>query len=187
MLRAALWKYDWVADARVAEPPPLKRVVISIDPSATHGPDADETGIAATGLGEDGDFYVLHSGGYRLSPDAWARTAVNLYDQWEADKIIGERNNGGDMVESTLKHVRKNLPIKTIHASRGKRVRAEPVAALYEQGRVHHVGIHKGLEDQLISFTGDDRDLDDELDAMVYGVSELANVRRGWTYGVSVV
>ena len=134
-VEGALWRYAWIADNRVSIAPELERIVVAIDPAVTHGPDSDETGIAAAGLGVDGDFYPLAGGGYRLSPHGWAEKAIQIYDLYEADRMIAERNNGGDLVETNIRHVRKNLPVTTIHASRGKKVRAEPIALLYEQGR----------------------------------------------------
>jgi predicted phage terminase large subunit-like protein len=102
---------------------------------------------------------------------------VDLYDELEADRIIAERNNGGDMVEATIRQVRRDVPVKTIVASRGKTVRAEPVAALYEQGRVHHCGVFPALEEQQTTFPVAN-ELDDQLDAVVYGITELMNRRR---------
>ena len=184
-VEGALWLYGWIADNRVAQAPELERVVVAIDPAVTHGPDSDETGLCVAGRGIDGDFYVLHGAGYRLSPDGWATKAIGLFDHHEADRVIGERNNGGEMVEATLRQIRPDLPITTIHASRGKRVRAEPVVALYEQGRVHHVGIHQTLEDQMVAFTGAAGDEDDQVDALVYAVAELAQPRRRYSYRVT--
>ena len=133
-MEGALWLYGWIADNRVAQAPELERVVVAIDPAVTHGPDSDETGLCVAGRGIDGDFYVLHGAGYRLSPDGWATKAIGLFDHHEADRVIGERNNGGEMVEATLRQIRPDLPITTIHASRGKRVRAEPVAGVVRAG-----------------------------------------------------
>jgi predicted phage terminase large subunit-like protein len=124
------------------------------------------------GLGDNGEYYVLHGYGYKLSPNGWASRAIDLYDQHRADRIIGETNNGGEMVESTLLNVRAEAPFKMIHASRGKAVRAEPIAALYEQGRVHHVGTYPELEDQMCSFPIANEN-DDMVDALVYAITEL--------------
>lgn len=183
-IEGALWQYDWIANNRVSQAPELERVIVAVDPAATHGPDADDTGICVAGRGIDGEFYVLFSGKYKLTPDGWGRKAVEVYDRYQADRIIGEVNQGGDMVVSTIGHIRANLPVGTVRAFRGKRLRAEPVTALYEQGRVHHVGIHQDLEDQQIAFTGDDKDEDDLVDADVYALSELSGKRQGYTYQV---
>ena len=169
----ALWQRNWIDGHRVLRcPVPLRRVVVAIDPAVTANQDSDQTGIAGAGLGEDGEYYVLHLMGYRLSPDGWARRAVALYDQFEANRIVGEVNNGGDMVASTIRSVRQGLPFKTIHASRGKAVRAEPVAALYEQGKVHHVGVFAEAEDQMAAFPVA-TEHDDLVDALVYAITEL--------------
>lgn len=186
-VEGAMWEQDWIDNARVAQAPELARVVIAVDPAVTHNAESDETGIAACGRGvapcaacrergHDSDFYVLHAQGYRLSPDGWARKAIDLNDQHEGDRIIAERNNGGEMVEATLRQAGYKST-KTIHASRGKTVRAEPVAALYEQGRVHHVGIFAELEEQQTSFPIAN-ELDDVLDAVVYAITELED--SGW-------
>jgi Terminase RNaseH-like domain len=122
---------------------------------------------------------VLEDLSGRFGPDEWARRAVAAYHRWKADRIIGESNNGGDMIESVIRSVERNIPYKSVHASRGKAIRAEPVSALYEQQKVHHVGTFAALEDQLCSFTSDfDRGRagysPDRLDSLVWAVTELA-------------
>ncbi len=161
----------WIPDGTGIQ---INRIVVAIDPAGTHNKNSNETGIVVAGKGNDGDYYVFHGQGYRLSPEGWANEAVRLYDFWEADRIVAERNQGGEMVASTLNTVRDGLPIKTIQASRGKAVRAEPVAALYEQGRVHHVGVYQDLEEQMCLFPVEHEN-DDMVDALVYSISELAN------------
>lgn len=132
-VEGALWRQAWLDSGRVHKAPPLVRVVVAVDPAVTHNDASDPTGIAVAGIGDDGHYYVLHGAEYRLSPDGWARRTLDLYDQHSADRIIAERNNGGEMVESTLRNVRPLAPVSTIVASKGKAVRAEPIAALYEQ------------------------------------------------------
>lgn len=172
-LEGALWRREWIDGTRVAvSPTSFSRVVVAIDPAATSTTSADETGICVAGLGDNGEYYVLHCLGYRLSPHGWASRALDLYDEHQADRIIAERNQGGEMVESTLRMVRPSAPVKTIVASRGKAVRAEPVAALYEQGRVHHVGRLDTLEDQMSAFPVACEN-DDMVDSLVYAISEL--------------
>lgn len=171
-VEGALWQMNWIDSKRVKEAPHLTRIVVAVDPASTHGEDADETGIAVAGRGEDGEFYVLHGAGYRLSPNGWATRTLDLYDQFKADKIIAERNNGGDMVESTIRTVRLTAPLETIVASRGKQVRAEPIAGLYEQGRVHHVGSFPAMEDQMCRFPIAAEN-DDMVDALVYALTNL--------------
>ena len=173
----ALWKRDRIEETRVAKAPQLTRIVVAIDPAATSGEDADETGILACGLGVDGHGYVLDDLSGRMKPDEWARRAVGAYKSHEADRIVAEVNNGGEMVEATVRTVDENVPFKAVHASRGKVIRAEPVSALYEQGRVHHVGAFPTLEDQMCAFAADfDRSRGgspDRLDALVWALTEL--------------
>jgi predicted phage terminase large subunit-like protein len=182
-VEGALWRQAWLDSGRVHKAPPLVRVVVAIDPAATHTETSDDTGIAVAGIGDDGHYYVTECRGYRLSPDGWARRALDLYDQYQADRIIAERNNGGEMVEATLRNVRPSAPVSTIQATRGKVLRAEPIAALYEQGRVHHVGVLGSCEEQMCAFPVANEH-DDMVDALVYALTELvenkpAEVRVG--------
>lgn len=161
------WRITW--DAL----PEMQRIVVGVDPAATSKKDSDETGICAAGLGIDNRFYVLHCQGYRLTPKAWAQRVVQVYEHFRADRIVAEINQGGEMVESTIREVNENVAVKTIHASRGKALRAEPVSALYEQGRVSHVGVLADLEDQQCAFPIADDQHDDLVDACVYAITEL--------------
>ncbi|HYL31924.1 MAG TPA: terminase family protein [Stellaceae bacterium] len=174
----ALWSRDAIEAARVASAPDLSRIVVAIDPAASSGEGADETGIVVAGLAHDGHVYVLDDLSGRMSPRAWALKAAAAYGKFAADRIVAEVNNGGEMVEATLRSVQSDAPFRALRASRGKAVRAEPVAALYEQGRVHHVGGFATLEDQLCAFTADfDRAASgtspDRLDALVWAVTDL--------------
>jgi len=180
----ALWNYEMLEAGRVEYAPDLQRIVVAIDPAVTSGEDADETGIVVAGKASDGHGYVVadHSG--RYAPIEWARTAINAYRTHSADRIVAEVNNGGEMVEATIRMVDPDVPFTAVRASRGKVVRAEPVAALYEQGRVHHVGRLPqpehglSLEDQMCAFTTDfDPKMagysPDRVDALVWALSEL--------------
>lgn len=173
----ALWTLAMLDAQRLpadAVLPTMRRIVVAVDPAATHGEDADETGIVVCGIDAMGHGYVLEDVSGRYSPDEWARVAIAALDRWQADRIIAERNNGGEMVEYTLRTVRRNVPITTIHASRGKAVRAEPVAALFEQAKVSIVGSLPALEGQLTSFVpGIGAGHDDRLDSMVYALTDL--------------
>jgi len=156
--------------------PQMTRTIVAVDPAVTSGDKSDETGIIVAGLGEDGDVYILEDRSCRESPEGWARIAVGCYERHEADKILGEVNNGGDLVRATLRSVSKEIPFKAIRASRGKHLRFEPVGSLFEQGRVHMVGTFSQLEDQVIMFTPggyEGGDSPDRADAMVYAVTEL--------------
>jgi predicted phage terminase large subunit-like protein len=166
-----LWTYAMLEDRRPV--PDLTRCVVAIDPAVTSSEDSDETGIVVCGRGVDGRGYVLADRSCRLSPDGWARRAVQAYDDHAADLVVAEVNNGGDMVEDTIRTVRKTIPYKKIHASRGKQTRAQPVAALYEQGRVSHVEVFPELEDQLCTWTPESGASPDRLDALVWALTEL--------------
>jgi phage terminase large subunit-like protein len=174
----ALWNQGMIEAARVRQRPELQRIVVAIDPAVTSGEDADETGIVVAGKTTDGAGYVLGDLSGRYAPIEWAQKAIAAYRAFSADRIVAEVNNGGDMVEATLRMVDSDIPFTAVRASRGKVVRAEPVAALYEQGRVHHVGGFARLEDQMCAFTTDfDRGMagysPDRVDALVWALSEL--------------
>lgn len=176
----ALWTWAMLGDRRPA--PDLTRVVVAIDPAVTSGEDADETGIVVAGLGIDGRGYVLADRSCRLSPDGWARRAVSAFDDCHGDLVVAEVNNGGDLVEQTIRTVRRTLPYRKVHASRGKQVRAQPVAALYEQGRVSHVEAFPDLEEQLTTWTPESGASPDRLDALVWALTELMLGRERQAY-----
>lgn len=160
------------------------RVVVGVDPAMTSGEDADETGIIVAAKGADGFAYVLDDHSCRLSPDSWARRVVAAYHDWNADRVIAEVNNGGDLVASIIRTVDSSVSYRAVHASRGKRTRAEPVAALYEQGKVKHVKPLPELEDQMCGFVPDLADgPDDRVDALVWALTELMLTRRGVMIG----
>jgi phage terminase large subunit-like protein len=171
----ALWTRQWIEDTRIRldQLPPLYRIVVAIDPAVTSGEDSDETGIVTAGASADGQFYVLSDDTLRSTPNEWGKAAVEAFRKWKADRIIAETNNGGDMVIMVLQQVDRNIPVTKVHATRGKRVRAEPISALYEQYRVHHVGAFPQLEDQMVMWTPDSSDSPDRLDALVWALTEL--------------
>lgn len=170
----ALWTRAMLDAARVDKAPTLVRVVVGIDPAVTSGEDSDDTGIVVAGKAANGHYYVLADRTCHLSPDGWARRALVAYDEFSADRIVAEVNNGGDMVEATIRTARKAAPITQVRASRGKRVRAEPVAALYEQGKVHHVGSLAELEDQMVTFLPEGGEgSPDRVDSAVWAISDL--------------
>lgn len=171
----ALWSRTILDDSRVKEAPEMARIVVGVDPAVTSGEDSDDTGIVVVGKGVNGAYYVLADRSCHLSPDAWARRALIALDEFKGDRIIAEVNNGGDLVEATIRTARQRAPFKAVHASRGKRIRAEPVAALYEQGRVHHVGAMPQLEDQMVTFLPDGSEgSPDRVDALVWAITELS-------------
>lgn len=170
----ALWRAGWIEAARVRHAPDLARVVVGVDPAVSTSAESDETGIVVAGLGYDGRGYVLADGSGVYTPSAWAARTIYLYEQHQAGRVVAEVNNGGDLVESNLRAALASIPVRKVHASRGKAVRAEPIAALYEQGRVSHVGVLADLETQLCGWdpTADARS-PDRLDALVWALSEL--------------
>jgi phage terminase large subunit-like protein len=169
---AALWQRNDLDRFRVMGVPELVRVVVGVDPAVTASEEADETGIVVVGLGTDGHGYVLDDRSLRGTPDGWGREAMAAYHRHRANGIVVEVNQGGDLVRHLLSTLDRHVPIREVRASRGKVARAEPVAALYEQGRIHHVGTFGPLEDQLCGWTPG-HDSPDRLDALVWAVTEL--------------
>jgi phage terminase large subunit-like protein len=182
----ALWSHDSIGATRVTEDQvpwdQIFRIVIGVDPSVTTGEKADETGIVIVGLAADNHAYVLGDESMRGSPRAWARKVVDAYEDYMADMIVGETNNGGDMVATVIRSsldITQAMPhYKKVHASRGKRVRAEPMAALYEQGRVHHVGTFPILEEQMTTWVPDMPKSPDRMDALVWSLTEIVRGKR---------
>lgn len=178
----ALWRRTMfkraTMDAEGRWPVDMRRIVVAIDPAASSKPGSDETGIVVCGLGMDGNGYVLADDSGRFAPEDWARRAIALYKTHEADRVIGEVNNGGEMIEAVLRAHDPEVSYRAVRATRGKVTRAEPIAALYELGKVFHAeGLHD-LEDQMCSFTTDfDRDAQgwspDRVDACVWGFTDL--------------
>ena len=171
----ALWSRDLLEATRRDRSalPPMKRIVVAIDPAVSMGDDADETGIIVAGLGVDERGYILEDASGKFSPIEWARRAVGLYRTYSADRIVAEANQGGLMVEQTIRTVDANVSLKLVHASKGKITRAEPISALFEQRRAHLVGTFPELEDQLCTYRGGSADSPDRLDAMVWTMTEL--------------
>lgn len=169
----ALWNRSLLDACRVPTMPDLRRVVVAIDPSGTRR--GAEAGIVVAGKAADGHCYVLADYSAKLSPEGWARKAITAYRAHHADRIVAEANFGAEMVETTIRSIDASVPLKLVHASRGKAVRAEPVVALYEQRRVHHVGNLPELEDELCQWTPDgSAPSPGRLDALVWAVTELA-------------
>ena len=175
-LPGALWSFAQIEAYRMpAQPKELSRVLVAIDPAVTAKEDSDEHGIIVAGIA-NGEGVVLHDGSLQGSPLEWARRAVSLHDSYGADGVVVEVNQGGDMVAQTLRSVRSELNIIEVRASRGKHVRAEPIAALYEQGRVRHVGSFPELESQMTQMTQHGYEgpgSPDRVDALVWALSSL--------------
>jgi phage terminase large subunit-like protein len=175
----AIFKRDLIEATRVSGVPELRRIVVAVDPPAGFGKKNNACGIVCAGVGVDGRCYVLDDcSAQGLRPAQWARKIVALYHARNADRVVAEINQGGAMVEQVLREVDPDLSFRSVHATRGKQVRAEPVAALYEQGRVSHVGAFAELEDEMCSAIGEGQKSPDRLDALVWAVSDLMLRRR---------
>jgi phage terminase large subunit-like protein len=174
-IEGSLWSHATINLHRVKKAPELVRIIIAVDPAVTSNADSDETGIIAAGLGYDDHVYILKDSSLRDTPYAWASLAVKEYHSFAADKVVGEANNGGDLVEINLRIVDENINYAKVHASRGKIARAEPVAALYEQGKVHHVGDDfEKLETEMVELSIPDPKVSpNRMDALVWAVYEL--------------
>lgn len=181
----ALWTLSNIEENRVREVPDLVRVAVGVDPKAKSEADS-ETGIVVVGVDRNREGYVLEDYSLNGRPADWANQIVKAFNVHKADVIVAEINNGGDMVEHTIQTVRDeedrpigyHLPIYTVHASRGKRTRAEPISFLYEQGRIHHVGKMGKLEDQMTTWVPDESPSPDRVDALVWGLSALMIPQR---------
>jgi phage terminase large subunit-like protein len=171
----ALWTRENIEKARVHKTPDLSRIVIGVDPSATSG--GDEAGIITAARAKD-DYYTLGDDSVQGSPQVWATAAVTAYHRVHADLIVAEKNNGGEMVESVIKQVDPSVRVKLVWASRGKATRAEPISALSEQGRDHHVGSFPKLEDELCLWIPGDAS-PNRLDAKVWAYTELMTLSTG--------
>lgn len=186
-VEGALWHPRVLELSRVDEAPDLVTVVVAVDPAATSGPTADDTGIVVAGLGVDGHAYVISDRTCHLGPDGWGKRVVRAYEAHDADRVVCEVNNGGEMVESTILVQDPVIPVKMVRASRGKQTRAEPVAALFGDGkrrppRVHLVGSFPELEDQLTTWVPGDGDSPDRLDALVWAITDLM-LGKTFTWG----
>ena len=168
----ALWNRKMIDDNRVNKAPELIRIVIGVDPEVSDTEKSAETGIIAAGIDIIGHGYILGDNTTKGSPDKWGNEVITAYYKYRADRIIGEVNNGGDMVGYVIRTIDKNVSFKAVHASKGKYTRAEPVAALYEQRRIHHVGNFPDLEDQLCEWVPGEKS-PDRMDGLVWAITEL--------------
>ena len=199
-VNGALWSLDdrtsqdgnpmpGIDSLRIATAPEMRRIVVAVDPSGTKGDGGgDDIGIVVAGLGHDGHGYILQDSTCQMGPEGWGRRAVEAYHRHSADRIVGEKNFGGDMVRFTIATADKQASYKDVNASRGKVVRAEPISALYEQGKVHHVGHFADLEDQLCNFTANGyvgEGSPDRADALVWALTEL--MLGGPTYNIDAL
>ncbi len=183
----ALWSRTRIEDLRTSRVPPLRRIVVGVDPAVSSTAESAETGIVVAGLGEDGHGYVLADHSLRDTPATWGNAVVAAYNLFQADRVVGEVNNGGDLVEANVQTAARaaggTVAFKSVRASRGKQTRAEPIAALYEQGRVHHVGAFPHLEDQMVEWDPTaGGPSPDRLDALVWALSDLMLGPQGYRH-----
>jgi len=187
-MEGALWKPSIIEETRINadEERELTRIIVAVDPAVTNNSDSDETGIVVVGKDAQNQYYVLEDLSGQYSADGWGRMAIRAFYEWEADQIVAEVNNGGDLVERLIRSIDDSVNYRAVHATRGKIVRAEPVAALYEQRRVHHMGIFPELESQMCTYTGERlKPSPDRLDALVWGLAELSKSKGDITWRIS--
>lgn len=181
----ALWTPQLIDDCRTNDEVDLQQIIVAIDPAVTANANSDETGIVVVGRDYKNHFYVLEDLSGRHTPEKWGRIAINTFYEWDADRIVAEVNNGGDLVERLIRNYDFNVPYRSVRATRGKILRAEPISALYEQRRVHHVGVFSELEQQMCSYTGETNTSPDRLDALVWGLTELSKSKGQVNWRIS--
>jgi phage terminase large subunit-like protein len=178
----ALWSRALIEQCRVEAAPPLTRIVVAVDPPVSSHQRSDACGIVAAGLAENGVVHVIADDSVAgASPSSWAMRAIAVWRRLEADALVAEVNQGGDMVRTVIHGIDRGVPVVPVRATRGKWLRAEPVAALYEQGRVKHAGCFAALEDEMCDFGIDGLSngrSPDRLDALVWAVTTLALGRQ---------
>jgi len=171
----ALWQRCWIEKTRVAQAPVLERVIVAVDPPA--GMKGDECGLVVAGRDHEQGYVLADRSAGGLSPAGWAARVAAAYEDFQADAIIAEANQGGEMVRAVLAQAGSNLPVRLVHATRGKIVRAQPAATLYERGRIHHVGVMAELEDQMCQYDGSSGKSPDRMDALVWALADLFESR----------
>jgi len=168
----ALWKRQMIEDGRRTFAPEMIWITVGVDPEATSTESSNQTGIIVAGMSADYEFWVLDDVSLRASPAGWGSQVVSAYNRHKADLVVAETNQGGEMVEHVIHTVDLHVPYRGVHASRGKQTRAQPIAALYEQGKVHHVGAFPELEDELCQWEPGEIS-PDRLDALVWAMTDL--------------
>jgi len=172
-----LWRRDWIDEARATSAPDLRSIVVAVDPPVTATAQSDACGIVVVGVADDKRAYVIDDRTVQgREPNVWARAVSAAYHDYGADRVVAEINQGGDLVVSVLRQIDAAMPVRTVRATRGKWLRAEPVAALYAEGRVVHAGVFEALEDEMVAFGTDGRAKGrspDRLDALVWALTDL--------------
>ncbi len=175
----SLWSYQMLESARMRHKAPnYTRIIVAVDPAVTSNKTSDETGIIVAAKGEDGKYYILEDASCKKSPHKWAKDVVRIYHKYGADRVVAETNQGGDLVETLLRTEDPSVSYKSVRANRGKRLRAEPISALYEQGKVFHIKPFLTLEEQMVGYTQTTLKSPDRLDALVWALAELGEVKR---------
>ena len=175
-LPGAIWSQATIDTYRLPEAPELNRTVVALDPAVTNTDESDEHGLIVAATGPDQQGFVLEDASQQGTPMEWAKAAIRLYHKYSADAIVAEVNQGGDMVKHTINSIAPNVNVIEVRATKGKHVRAEPIAALYEQGRIRHVGQFPELENQMTQFTNagyEGENSPDRVDALVWALTEL--------------
>lgn len=182
----AMWNMKNLDDNRISyddmeKLPEFLSVVLAIDPATTSRTSSAQTGMCVAAYGENDHFYILHLDAVKMTPEQWAQRSIRLFNQYSCDKMIAEVNNGGDLVEAVIKAANPLQKVFSVHASRGKVTRAEPIAALYEQNRVHHIGRFVSGEEQMCAFNPLENPygLKDMVDAMVWAMTWLVETTQG--------
>ena len=183
----ALWTNDLIEEGRIRDDDErqLSRIIVAVDPAVTANENSDETGIVVVGKDFNNEYYVLEDLSGRYSAEKWGRIAINAFYNWQADLICAEVNNGGDLVERLIRNIDSTISYRSVRATRGKILRAEPISALYEQRKVHHVGQYPELESQMCSYTGETNSSPDRLDALVWGLTELSKSKGEVNWRIS--
>lgn len=179
-VEGALWKRSTIDATRIKDRGVLNRlvkIIVAVDPATTNNKKSDETGIVVCGLLDDDRGLVIADGSLKESPDQWAKRARELFNEYRANYIVGEANNGGDLVKLVLQTDNAMIPVRLVWASVGKFARAEPISALYEQGKISHLGYFPELEDQMTTWTKDANYSPDRMDALVWGLTELFDTK----------
>jgi len=175
----ALWKRKDIDIPRVSKAPDLVRIVVGVDPAVTSTEASADTGIVVAGVDDRNEYYVLGDYTIHATPKTWAQESIAAYYKHSADRVVGEVNNGGDLVELALRTIDPDVSYKDVWASRGKQIRAEPVSSLYEQGKVHHVGSFPLLEDEMCEWVPGEGKSPNRVDALVWAISFLSKSKFG--------
>jgi predicted phage terminase large subunit-like protein len=164
-----------IDNAREYDCPQFVRKIIAIDPAVSYGEDSDETGIIIAAKGTNNHYYILEDLSGKYAPGFWGNLVVDKYKKQILNDVIAEVNQGGELVVQNLRQINPAIGVRRVHASQGKLTRAEPIAALYEQGLVHHIGKFPELEEQMVSYTGKGMKSPDRMDALVWALTDLSD------------